>query len=58
LIAQGLSPDTAALLAECVGQADQRLIRTTVKKLAEQLSCENVTATAVILYGALAADDP
>lgn len=58
LIAQGLSPDTPALLAESVGQADQRLLRTTVKKLAEQLGQENVTATAVILYGALAADDP
>ena len=58
LIAQGLSPDTPALLAESIGVADQRLIRTTVKKLAEQLSLENVTATAVILYGALAADDP
>jgi uroporphyrin-III C-methyltransferase len=58
LIALGLSPETPALLAESVGQADQRLIRTTVKKLAEQLTLENVTATAVILYGALAADDP
>jgi uroporphyrin-III C-methyltransferase len=46
------------LLAESVGQADQRLVRTTVGKLAEQLAQENVTATAVILYGALAADDP
>ena len=58
LIAHGLSPDTPALLAESVGQADQRLVRTTVKQLAEQLGQENVTATAVILYGALAADDP
>jgi uroporphyrin-III C-methyltransferase len=58
LIAQGLSPDTPALLAESIGQADQRLIRTSVKKLAEQLALENVMATAVILYGALAADDP
>jgi uroporphyrin-III C-methyltransferase len=58
LMAQGLSPDTPALLAESIGQADQRLIRTTVKKLAEQLAHENVTATAVILYGALAADHP
>ena len=58
LIAQGLSPETPALLAESVGQADQRLVRTTVEKLAEQLAQENVTATAVILYGALAADDP
>jgi uroporphyrin-III C-methyltransferase len=56
LMAYGLSPDTPALLAESVGQADQRLVRTTVNKLAEQLGHENVTATAVILYGALAAD--
>ena len=58
LIGQGLSPDTPALLAESIGQADQCLVRTTVKKLAEQLAEENVTATAVILYGALAADHP
>jgi uroporphyrin-III C-methyltransferase len=58
LIAQGLSPDTPALLAESVGQPDQRLVRTTVERLAGQLAQENVTATAVILYGALAADDP
>jgi uroporphyrin-III C-methyltransferase len=58
LIAHGLSPDTPALLAESVGQTDQRLVRTTVKNLADQLGQENVTATAVILYGALAADDP
>ena len=57
LIAQGLSPDTPALLAESVGHADQRLVRTTIAELAEQLAQENVTATAVILYGALAADD-
>jgi uroporphyrin-III C-methyltransferase len=58
LIAQGLSPDTPTLLAESVGQADQRLIRTTIRQLAEQLAQENVTATAVILYGALAAQEP
>jgi uroporphyrin-III C-methyltransferase len=58
LIAQGLSPDTPALLAESVGQADQRLVRTTIRQLAEQLAQENVTATAVILYGALAAQQP
>jgi uroporphyrin-III C-methyltransferase len=56
LIAQGLSPDTPALLAESVGLADQRLMRTTIRQLADQLAQENVTATAVILYGALAAD--
>jgi uroporphyrin-III C-methyltransferase len=57
LIAQGLSPDTPALLAESVGHAEQRLMRTTIKQLAEQLAQENVTATAVILYGALAAQE-
>jgi len=57
LIARGLSPETPALLAESIGQGDQRLLRTTVKQLADQLGQENVTATAVILYGALAADD-
>jgi uroporphyrin-III C-methyltransferase len=58
LIAQGLSPDTPALLAESVGQAEQRLVRTTIRKLAEQLAQENIMATAVILYGALAAQEP
>jgi uroporphyrin-III C-methyltransferase len=58
LIGQGLSPETPALLAESIGQAEQRVVRTTVEKLAEQLANEKVTATAVILYGALAADHP
>jgi uroporphyrin-III C-methyltransferase len=58
LIAQGLSPETPALLAESVGHADQRLVRTTIAKLAEQLAQESVTATAVILYGALADEAP
>jgi uroporphyrin-III C-methyltransferase len=58
LIGQGLSPDTPALLAGSIGQADQRVVRTTVQKLANQLANEKVTATAVILYGALAADHP
>jgi uroporphyrin-III C-methyltransferase len=56
LIAHGMPPDTPALLAESVGHADQRLLRTTITKLAEQLEQENVTATAVILFGALAED--
>jgi uroporphyrin-III C-methyltransferase len=54
LIAHGLSPDTPALLAESIGGADQRLNRTTIAALAEQLAQESVSATAVILYGALA----
>jgi uroporphyrin-III C-methyltransferase len=53
LIAAGLSADTPALLAESVGHADQRLLRTTIRQLADQLAQESVTATAVILYGAL-----
>ena len=57
LIAHGMSPDTPALLAESLGHADQRLVRTTIQKLADQLAQETVTATAVILYGALAGDD-
>jgi uroporphyrin-III C-methyltransferase len=57
LVAQGMSPDTPALLAESVGHADQRLVRTTIAKLAEQLRQENVTATAIILYGSLAGTD-
>ncbi len=57
LIAQGMSPDTPALLAESVGHADQRLVRTTIAGLVAQSAQENVTATAVILYGALAGTD-
>ena len=58
LIANGLSPDTPALLAESVGHPDQRLVRTTIQKLVEQLVQETVTATAVILYGALTGEEP
>jgi uroporphyrin-III C-methyltransferase len=58
LIAQGLPGETPALLAESVGHADQRLLRTTIAKLAGQLAQESVTATAVILYGALADEAP
>lgn len=57
LIAHGLSPDTPALLAESVGHADQRLVRSTIGELAEQLAQDPVAATAVILYGALAAGE-
>ena len=57
LIEHGMSPDTPALLAESIGHADQRLERTTIQKLADQLAQEAVTATAVILYGALVGHD-
>jgi uroporphyrin-III C-methyltransferase len=58
LIAAGLSPETPALLAESIGHADQRFVRTTIAELAEQLLHESVTATAVILFGALAGTAP
>jgi uroporphyrin-III C-methyltransferase len=58
LIAYGMAPDTPALLAESVGHADQRLMRTTIEKLAEQLAEEGAPATAVILFGALAREEP
>jgi uroporphyrin-III C-methyltransferase len=58
LIAHGMAPDTPALLAETIGHADQRLLRTTIEKLAEQLAKESVPATAVILFGALAGEEP
>jgi uroporphyrin-III C-methyltransferase len=58
LLALGMSPDTPAMLAESIGHADQRLVRSTIARLAEQLTQETVTSAAVILYGALAADQP
>ena len=58
LIAAGLSPDTPVLLAESIGHADQRLVRTSIARLAEQLQQEGVTATAIILFGSLAAEEP
>ncbi|MGH6677737.1 MAG: SAM-dependent methyltransferase, partial [Bradyrhizobium sp.] len=56
LIALGLPPDTPVLLAESVGHADQTVLRTTMAELAEQLAHESVTATAIILFGALATE--
>lgn len=57
LIEHGMSPDTPALLAESLGHADQRLLRTTIATLAEQLAQGFGAATGVILFGALAGDD-
>ncbi|MCC8944257.1 uroporphyrin-III C-methyltransferase [Bradyrhizobium sp. USDA 4516] len=55
LIAHGLAPDTPALLAESLGHTDERLLRTTIAALAEQLTHAGAaTAAAVILFGALA----
>jgi uroporphyrin-III C-methyltransferase len=58
LVAQGMSPETPALLAESVGHTGQRVVRTTIAGLADQLKHENVTATAIILFGALADEKP
>jgi uroporphyrin-III C-methyltransferase len=57
LIEHGMSGDTPALLAESLGHADQRLLRTTIATLAERLAQGFGSATGVILFGALAGDD-
>ena len=54
LIAEGLPPDTPALLAEAVSQPGQRLIRATVATLATAFGTEDTPAPALILYGPLA----
>ena len=56
LIEHGLSADTPALLAESLGHHDQRLERSTIAKLADELAQGVGPATAVILFGALAGD--
>lgn len=54
LAAQGLPPDTPALLAESVGHPGQRLERDTVAGLAARLSETRSDAPGIILYGPLA----
>jgi uroporphyrin-III C-methyltransferase len=54
LVANGLPPDTPALLAEAVSTADQRLHRSTVAGLAESLMQDYGTLPGLILYGPLA----
>ncbi|MBV8696269.1 uroporphyrinogen-III C-methyltransferase [Bradyrhizobium sp.] len=56
LIEKGLPPETPALLAESLGHDDQKLLRTTIARLAEQLAEGSASATAVILFGALAGE--
>jgi uroporphyrin-III C-methyltransferase len=56
LIERGLSPETPALLAESLGHDDEKLVRTTIAGLAAQLSEGSASATAVILFGALAGE--
>ena len=58
LLAQGMSPETPAMLAEFDRPCRTAARSHHVAKLAEQLAQETVTSTAVILYGALAADQP
>ncbi|SMO82544.1 uroporphyrinogen-III C-methyltransferase [Paracoccus laeviglucosivorans] len=58
LIANGLPPDTPALLAEAVGHPHQRLLRMTVETLAALLEAEGPSPhPALILYGPLAQGD-
>lgn len=59
LIEHGLAPDTPALLAESLGCADERLVRTTIAELAGQITHGGAaTAAAIILLGPLAGDYP
>jgi uroporphyrin-III C-methyltransferase len=54
LIAEGLAPDTPALLAEAVGHPDQHLKGTTLATLAAELAEGYSDRPALILYGPLA----
>ncbi len=54
LIAQGLSPDTPALLAEAVSQPEQRLDRGTISTLAARLSGAHGALPGLIIFGPLA----
>ena len=56
LIAQGMSPDTPALLAEAVGHPEQVLTRSTISALARALDGQKSTMPGLILYGPLAFD--
>ena len=56
LIAHGLPADTPALFAENVGHPDQRLTRTTVAALADQLRAGISEQPALVLYGPLMED--
>ncbi|MGB1390397.1 MAG: uroporphyrinogen-III C-methyltransferase [Paracoccaceae bacterium] len=56
LMANGLPPDTPALLAEAVSTPDQQLDHCTVRALADRLATQDPGKTpALILYGSLAA---
>ena len=55
--AAGLPGDTPALLAEAVSTPAQRLHRTTIAALAEEMAQDPGDAAALILYGPLAGGD-
>mgnify|MGYP002654560127 CR=1 FL=1 len=54
LIAQGLPPETPALLAEAVSTPEQRLHRSTIAGLADTLSNDRSPLPGLIIYGPLA----
>lgn len=54
LIAEGLPPDTPAILAEGVGQPGQHIHRGTVAGLADDIAARSGDLAALILYGPLA----
>jgi uroporphyrin-III C-methyltransferase len=54
LIAEGLPPETPALLAESVSRPDQAISRHTVASLAERLTSEPGDKAGLILFGPLA----
>jgi uroporphyrin-III C-methyltransferase len=54
LIAQGLSPDTPALLAEAVSTPEQTLHRTTIAALAASLAEDRSPLPGLIIFGSLA----
>jgi uroporphyrin-III C-methyltransferase len=56
LIEHGMSANTPALVVESLGHEDQRLLRTTIAKLADELGQGIGRGAAVILFGSLAGD--
>jgi len=54
LMARGLPPETPALLAEAISRGDQRLQRSTIAELADQLREDPGDKPAIILFGPLA----
>lgn len=57
LMAEGLPPETPAMLAEAVSTEAQTIIRSTLAQLADRLAATPGDAPALILYGPLAGDD-